>query len=154
VAASIHLKISYRRDETTYLFNTSPENASFPTHYQCGRLVILAREEEDRMTPNRPSPLEPSPDVLDFLKEAMSLSFPLVKDRSPDLITTRIHHGKVCVDVWSITGEWVMSSEDSVEKIIRLEEELRKDPGYRAEKLAFVAGVVAMQRPRKRFLWW
>jgi hypothetical protein len=114
---------------------------------------------EDCMPLSQPPYQEPSPEVLDLLKEEMRLRFPLVHHRHPDLITTRVHGGKVCVDLWSRTGEWIMSSIDSVEKVIQLEEELRSDPAYRAQRLAFLAEVVAMQlaigqRPRwKRGLW-
>ena len=103
-------------------------------------------------------PTEPSPEMLDYLKEEMRLRFPLVQDRSPDLITTRLDQGKVVVDVWSTTGRWIMSAEDSLEKVNELEEAFRKDPQYRADKLAFlteiVASQLALQRSRKRFWSW
>jgi hypothetical protein len=106
------------------------------------------------MPENHPPSQEPSPDVLDFLKEEMRLRFPLVQNRQPDLITTRVHGGKVYVDLWSMTGEWIMSSRDSVEKVIQLEEALRTDPASRAQRLAFVAEVVAMQLAIQQRPWW
>jgi len=84
----------------------------------------------------------------------MRLRFPLVQNRQPDLITTRVHGRKVYVDLWSMTGEWIMSSSDSVEKVIQLEEVLRTDPAFRAQKLAFGAEVVAMQLAIQQRPWW
>jgi hypothetical protein len=93
------------------------------------------------MTEETGLPQEIPQEALDFLKEQMRLRFPLVEHQHPDLITTRIQRDKVFVDVWSTTGAWVMSSEDSVEKVRELAE-LIKNPEVRAQMLSFLAELV------------
>src|SRR5260370_33743026 len=111
------------------------------------------RKEESVMTTNRLSPQEPSQGVIEFLKEEMTLRFALVKDRHPDVITTRVQDGRVFVEVWSTTGQWIMSSEDSVEDVIELGEMI-KDQEIRAKMLTFFAEGVSRttQHFCKRFL--
>jgi len=87
--------------ERLHPFTACSESVSFPTHSHRGRPVILARQKEACMPLTQPPYHEPSPDVLDLLKEEMRRRFPLVQHRHPDLITTRVHGDKVCVDLWS-----------------------------------------------------
>jgi hypothetical protein len=81
-------------------------------------------------------PEEPSQEALDFQKEIMKLRFPLVKDRHPEKITTRIQDGQVILDVWSDTNQWIMSEETSVTQIIEIGERI-EDPQFRARMLKF-----------------
>jgi hypothetical protein len=105
--------------------------------------------------PPGPTPShEPSAEILEVLKEEMRQRFPLVRHRHPDRITTRVQDGTVWVDLWSTTGEWIMSSTDSVEKVLQLERALSADPAYRTQRLAFLADVVARQLAIQRRPWW
>src|SRR5215471_420607 len=49
-------------------YNLSLKQVSFPTYRDCPPLVMLARAKEAPMTMNPPSPAEPSPEMLDYLK--------------------------------------------------------------------------------------
>jgi len=87
---------------------------------------------------------EPSQEALDFLKEIMRLRFPLVKDWHPAVITTRVQDGKVIVEMWSDTDQWIMSEEDSVRGVIELGEMIKKYPQRRAQMLAFFAEGISL----------
>jgi hypothetical protein len=89
----------------------------------------------------KPFHREPSQDVLDFLKEIMKLRFPQLKHQHPEKITIRIQNELVFVDLWSNTGQWIMTEENSLGKVLELEN-LIKDPQYRAQMLnLFAKGV-------------
>ena len=76
----------------------------------------------------------PSQEVIDFLKERMTLKFPLMQNRRPAKVTVSVQNGSVIVDMWSVTGERIISEEDSVQSIIDLERQV-KNPHIRAHML-------------------
>ncbi len=86
-------------------------------------------------TPQEPV-REPSPDVLDFLKEVEMRKF------GPDQrvsATIRRQEDLVFVDVWSHTGRHILTSENSLAQVLYLEEQI-KDPQRRAAILNLIPG--------------
>ncbi len=90
------------------------------------------------MTLEKPLQREPSQDVLNFLKEIMKARFPQLKHRHPEKITIRIQDEIVFIDLWSNTDQWIMTEENSIGKVLELEN-LIKDPQYRAQMLNLFA---------------
>ncbi|RAQ93994.1 hypothetical protein A4R35_00520 [Thermogemmatispora tikiterensis] len=97
------------------------------------------------MTHDSSSQKEPSQAVLQFLMDEMRLRFPLVQDRHPALVPIRclpngsvLIDGNVFVDVWTRTGQWIMSSATSAKEVTTLEE-IVKDPAKRSQMLEFFA---------------
>ena len=97
------------------------------------------------MTSEKPLQYEPSQDVLDFLKEIMKLRFPHVKHHHPEKITTRTQNEVVFVELWSSTGQWIMTEENSIAKVLDLEKRI-KDPRFRAYMLKFLAEAITSQK--------
>ena len=97
------------------------------------------------MTSEKPLQPEPSQDVLDFLKEIMRLRFPQLKHQHPEKITTRTQDGVVFVELWSNTGQWIMTEETAIGKVLDLEKRI-KDPQFRAHMLKFFAEAMTSQK--------